>query len=261
MLAWLTLVGAVSPVWARPRCPKGTRAQVQKLGGRARQERCVRRADGVLHGPYRRTKRDGSLAEAGAYADGERTGPWTHRFLLSSDSGRYVAGHKDGPWITALFTGERQEMAYRAGLLHGELRKTDARGKVLERERYADGQPDGAWSGLWPDGRKRFEGSWSAGKRVGTWRWWYEDGGLERELGYLDGLEHGPSRQNWPGGAPWEQGSYDRGERDGPWSATLDDGTMLYRGHWRRGEQVGTWVWPGDDDAAARGAIPQTAAP
>ncbi len=265
---WLAVLGlslvaalASASARARVRCPKGTRPQVQRSGGRARVEQCVRRSDGVQHGPYLRLKRNGSVAETGRYQEGERDGPWMHRFLLSSDSGSYTAGVKQGKWITKLDTGERHELHYLDGKLHGELRKFDARGKALEHERYADGEPDGAWSGLWSDGRKRYEGRYAAGKRVGLWRWWYEDGSVEREVAYVDGLEQGPARLNWPGGAPWERGSYDHGERDGLWIGSLDDGSELYRGQWRKGEQIGSWVWPADGDAAAGGRTPTTAAP
>ena len=246
---------------AKLRCPKGARLEVRRQGGRARVERCVRRVDGLAHGPYRRLKRSGAVAETGTYTDGERSGPWMHRFLLSSDSGHYVAGQKDGRWMTKLDTGERHELHYRLGVLHGDLSKIDAKGKVLDHERYTAGEPDGAFWGLWSDGRQRLKGRYERGKRVGVWRWWYDDGSIERELTYVDGREHGPARQNWPGGALWEQGSYNAGERDGPWSAALPDGTLLYRGTWRAGEQVGAWSWPADSDAAAGGAVPPTAAP
>ncbi len=196
----------------RIKCPKVSRLVRSKA-----YQRCVRRSDGVLHGPSRR------------------------RFRLSADVGSYVDGEKQGRWRVELFTGEVHELDYDAGQLHGLVQRRDTKGVVRDRWAYQHGAPHGGHVGKWPDGTRRVEERFVRGASDGVATSWHEDGSVARVAHYKARRLHGPYEEYWHGGKPLEVGHYIGGLRDGVWRGFHATGSPLYVGDWRAGVQAGIW--------------------
>lgn len=82
---------------------------------------------------------------------------------------------------------------------------------------------DGAYRRGDPDGRVLVEGTLAAARMHGTWRYYWPDGSLRREVQFEHGLEHGSERE---------------------WTMR---GTLAVRGQHARGLLTGTWEWLHDD--------------
>lgn len=127
--------------------------------------------------------------------------------------------------------------------------------------RIKDG-PEVAW---WPNGAKRAERSFEAGRPTGEWRTFWPDGSLRSSYvfdpdgeptemrfwhrnGVLAarglarrGVREGPWTFWWPNGNVREEGRYLANRREGQWSFWRPDGTLEARGLYRDGRRVGAW--------------------
>ncbi len=119
----------------------------------------------------------------------------------------------------------------------------------------------GAYVERYPNGRPRVAGDYDGdGLRVGTWRFWYEDGRLAREVEYLAGVRERAAREWHPNGAPAAEGFYVAGEREGMWRWWDSAGPSHRRNQLqrRRAHRRARVVAAGD---GARRATTATAAP
>lgn len=126
--------------------------------------------------------------------------------------------------------------------------------KRAER-RFAAGRPVGVWRTFWPDGTLRSEYSFDPEGRPTEMRFWHENGVLAARGAARDGLREGRWTFWWPNGNRREEGSYLANRREGEWTFWRPDGTLEARGLYRDGRRVGTWEHgpgaveaPGEDE-------------
>ena len=166
---------------------------------------------------------------------------------------------------------------YRNGTPEGIYREYNTMGQIVRSLVYdmgtiigegivkEDGNRDGHWKDLYPDGKIKAEGDYKDGKRVGewkfyysggkleqdgkftssgkfqgTWKWYYETGQLMCEEEYNNGLKDGMHTEYDENGKIVEEGEYIKDLEDGPWFTTMGD--YLERGRYRDGLKNGKWV-------------------
>ena len=177
-----------------------------------------RRPDGVRQGPETRYYENGFELATGEYADGTVSGVWRYRFNNGRnwradrwDDGALVSKTVD-PRVASLSPAELDALGVTStGIIKlashdpRTWREAPEHRRGVYVERYANGRPRVAGD---------FDGD---GLRVGTWRFWYEDGHLAREVEYLAGVRERAAREWHPNGAPAAEGFYVAGEREGMW--------------------------------------------
>ncbi len=128
-------------------------------------------------------------------------------------------------------------------------------------------QRDGTYRECYGGGyRVRVQGELDAGKRVGTWRWYYPDGQLQLEIDYVNGSKHGAERKWYDNGKLAYEGAYADGHRVGAWvfyykngklkeqcnydsagklhgelAVYKGNGELKYRGGYLHGDKHGDW--------------------
>jgi len=219
-------------------CPEGTAAGRHIFSGGAEAEWC-HRADDVHQGPEIRYYESGVRMIEGAYLDGVRQGEW--RYYTSGSRMWRRDRWEDGALVGKLIAPARRGPD---GAFVDVLEPTDSdviklasADPELSRRLRADELP--VFAVWYADGKPRLLGHYDGeGLRTGTWRFWYEGGGLAREVDYDAGVRERLFREWHPNGRPKTDGAYSVGERDG---------------RWRRWDEAGHLV---SDETYPRGMLP-----
>ena len=198
-------------------CPPGTGVARRYYSGGGESEYC-RRPDGVRQGPETRYYENGFLLATGEYADGTVSGVWRYHF----NNGRTWRADKwdDGALVSKTVDPPAANLSPEAldalGVTSTGVIKLASHDVRTWRE--APEHRRGVYVERYANGRPRVAGDYDGdGLRVGTWRFWYEDGRLAREVEYLAGVRERAAREWHPGGAPAAEGFYVAGEREGMW--------------------------------------------
>lgn len=165
-------------------------------------------ANGSLVGEWVFYDSDGSLLSTGTYLAGQKNGEWKERFegvLGFYRTGSYSVGYKTGNWKVVDSAGYvYQEENYNLDQLIGisdfktvkgnvlevgQIKKGkgkriifDADGNRMENGRYANGKRAGIWYTYFPKTSLiASSGSYLAGEKVGTWKYYDLQGQLIRE--------------------------------------------------------------------------------
>jgi antitoxin component YwqK of YwqJK toxin-antitoxin module len=198
-------------------CPEGTGPRRRVFSGGAEAEWC-RRDDGVRQGLEVRYYESGAKMLEGAYVDGARFGEW--RYYPSEGTAWRRDRWEDGALVEKKITlPERDpneppvDVSAPTESLIVKLASADP---ILGRTVREDELPTFAvWYG---NGKPRVLGHYDRdGFRARTWRFWYEGGGLAREVMYDAGVRHGQFREWHDNGQAKTDGDYVDGERDGRW--------------------------------------------
>jgi hypothetical protein len=224
-----------------------------------------RRPDGVRQGPETRYYENGWELATGEYADGTVSGVWRYRFNDGRnwradrwDDGALVSKTID-PRVAKMSPAELDALGVTStGII--KLASHDPR-----TWREAPEHRRGAFVERYPNGRPRAAGDYDAdGMRVGTWRFWYDDGHLAREVEYLAGVRERAAREWHPNGAPAAEGFFVAGEREGVWRWWDAQGRLTgettYSGGVRTGVAVAAAVAPPSPKALAPAPPPDAGA-
>jgi antitoxin component YwqK of YwqJK toxin-antitoxin module len=210
-------------------CPEGTDISRRILSGGSEAEWC-RRDDGVRQGPEVRFYESGAKMVEGAYLDGVLHGLWRYYFNEGSvwredrwEDGALVAKRID-PRAARL---SRRQLDALGPTSSGVIKLASADPLLGRAARQRGG---GVFQSWYANGKPRMAGSYDGdGLRTGTWRFWYESGGLAREVDYQAGVRHRAFREWYEGGAPETDGFYLDGERDGAWRRWDPSGRAIFR--------------------------------
>jgi antitoxin component YwqK of YwqJK toxin-antitoxin module len=113
-------------------------------------------------GFYREYYPNGKLFVEGQYAGGRQNGEWTYYFDNSQINRKAV---------------------YKNGKLDGAREVYRADGTLSAKRGFADGLRDGEWITYDETGKKPLvEGRYVKGKEDGTWKYWWPNGELQRQL-------------------------------------------------------------------------------
>jgi hypothetical protein len=219
-------------------CPDGTQGRRRVFSGGGESEWC-HRDDGVRQGPELRFYDSGATMSEGGYLDGARSGDW--RYYVANGWAWRRDRWEDGALVEKkLALPERSPDGAPIDVLaptQSLVIKLASADPTLGRTVRADELP--AFAVWYADGKPRVLGRYDRdGLRMGTWRFWYETGGLAREVDFDSGVRHRFFREWHPNGKPKTDGAYDAGERDG---------------RWRRWDQAGRLV---DDRTYTRVMLP-----
>jgi antitoxin component YwqK of YwqJK toxin-antitoxin module len=114
-------------------------------------------------------------------------------------------------------------------------------GKLKAEGDYKDGLQVGEWKFYYPGGKLEQFGKYTTtGKLNGTWKWYYDSGQIKREEEYNNGLKDGMHTEYDENDKIVEEGEYVDDQEDGPWFTTIGD--YLERGMYRDGLKNGKWV-------------------
>jgi hypothetical protein len=208
-------------------CPQGTMARRRVLSGGAETEWCYR-DDGVRQGPELQFYDSGTTMTEGGYVDGVRSGDW--RYYMANGWAWRLDRWEDGALVDKRLAIPKRE---EGGPPVDVLAPTDSMVIKLASADPTPGRlvraselpPFAVW---YPDGKPRVLGHYDAdGLRTGTWQFWYEGGGLAREVDYDAGVRHRLFREWHQNGRPKTDGVYDSGERDGRWRRWDEAGKLV----------------------------------
>jgi hypothetical protein len=208
-------------------CPQGTAARRRVFSGGAETEWCYRE-DGVHQGPELSFYESGRAMTEGGYVDGARSGDW--RYYMANGWAWRLDRWEDGAILEKRIAmpertpgGPPVDVLAPTDSMQIKLASADP---LLGRTVRAEELPSfAAW---YPDGRPRVLGRYDAdGLRTGTWRFWYEGGGLAREVDFDAGVRHRMFREWHPNGKAKTDGGYDAGERDGRWRRWDETGKLV----------------------------------
>jgi hypothetical protein len=106
-----------------------------------------------------------------------------------SSSLRYVwvapSTNFTGTWVTYYVNGQRShEIHYDDGKYHGEFVAYNPDGSKCYVQHYDHNVAEGADTGYYPSGHISYQGLYRAGKQVGTWIWYNEDGSTKSTEDY-----------------------------------------------------------------------------
>jgi hypothetical protein len=208
-------------------CPGGTEGQRRIFSGGAQTEWC-HRADGVRQGLEVRSYENGRPMLEGAYVDGARAGEWAY---YTNEGPEWRRDRwQDGALLA-------KTIALPPRLPNGEAIDPSAPTHSLVIELAAADPPLGraareealpTFAAWYDDGKPRVLGRYDReGFRTRTWRFWYEGGGLAREVTYDGGVRSGLFREWHPNGRAKTDGAYVDGERDGRWRRWDEAGRLV----------------------------------
>jgi antitoxin component YwqK of YwqJK toxin-antitoxin module len=212
--AWLVAVGAGLAACAGPqtRCPAGTSVARRIYGGGGETEWC-HREDGTRQGPEARFYESGAKMVEGEFVDGAQSGVWRY---YSSDGTVWREDRWDDGALVARKIDPRAARPDAFAPTSSGVIKLAAADPLLGRT--ARGRGGGVFEARYPDGKPRVAGRYDGdGLRTGTWRFWYADGRIAREVECDAGVRHGTFREWHASGAPKTEGSFQQGEPDGLW--------------------------------------------
>ncbi|MFN2380004.1 MAG: toxin-antitoxin system YwqK family antitoxin [Bacteroidales bacterium] len=145
---------------------------------------------------------------------------------------------------------------YREGIPVGVHREYDGKGNVISSFIFNDkgvkvsegivdeeGNRQGEWKNLFPDGGVKETGSYSANRRSGLWRFFNEKGETVQLGSYRNGREDGRWVWYYDDGSVLREEEYFQGKRDGSFAEYARDGSLISSGSYTDGERNGPWVY------------------
>lgn len=132
-------------------------------------------------------------------------------------------------------SGERPDMVVRwcetkkdgRLLYHGPVWRWHRNGQLMSKESYVNGDMDGEIPSWWENGKQSSLGTFRLGKRIGSWKFWDEQGRIKFEVRYGDAGTM--QTEFYPSGAKRATGSFDNGAKLGLWLYFKEDGSEKAR--------------------------------
>ncbi|MCX7292715.1 hypothetical protein [Janthinobacterium sp.] len=176
-----------------------------------------------LDGPSER--RIGTVVHwQGNYVNGKKQGPW----IEPGGGGNYVDDVPQGPWKKATPDGGWQMLTMLDGKPEGKLEQYGAGGQLELVEHYRLGVLEGPMQSFYPDGKRRYQGTFVDGKRDGGETLFYPDGELPQfHRNWHQGVLHGASIEHFQNGKPKQIGNYHMGKKTGRFQYFRDDGQLI----------------------------------
>lgn len=197
------------------------------------------------------------------YSADQRTGSYQAYYINGQQAteGRYTEGRLNGDWIeynekgkvdsrTSYLnddiTGIRHinfangqldyEEVYRNGWLESMV-QYDTTGKVIARSSFPNG--NGAYKGVYFNGKPRFEGSFVNGSLHGPYLLYYINGNIQHKKAFEHGRLHGPFISYHFNGKKASEGEYQWGKKTGLWKNYSEDGFLFQEETYVEGELHG----------------------
>lgn len=210
-----------------------------------------KRRNFLLDSTWNFYNQSGELVEVINYQLGKKSG-YTYKYTYNNPElpGRktliskelYVNDKKEGNSYYYYKTGELKEIVFfRNGKKEGYAKEFDRDSTVITLEQYQDD---------FMISRERINRTDAEGRKQGTYKTFYEDGSVKKEVNYLDGELHGYFREYTEDGKLVQTLRYDRGavieEIDEEAREIIDfkrtydeDGRLIFSGGYREGIPIG----------------------
>jgi len=115
------------------------------------------------------------------------------------------------------------------GRTHGPVLLLDARRTLVAEGRFEHGKGDGAWTFLYPDGRRAVVAGFSNGVQHGRTTMWSRTGAKIAESDWVDGFLHGYYREWYANGRMAKEIRYRQGEPAGVGRSWHENGKLRSR--------------------------------
>jgi len=137
--------------------------------------------------------------------------------------------------------GVVNEANYLHGKEHGRQMSMDSRG-YREISFYNNGEIEGEYIRYYPNGNKQQEGSYDSGSaETGRWRYWSEDGDIQREEHYLNGKLNGERRTYYADKRPQSIEEYTDGKLNGKRIEYHESDKISYEYNYLNGKMDGVF--------------------
>jgi uncharacterized protein len=126
------------------------------------------------------------------------------------------------------------------GNKQGPFKEYFENGNVMAEGKYTDSKKIGYWKFYYQDGTLEQEGNFnSKGKQIGEWVWYYDNGNSMRKENFEEGLSEGSYYEFDINGKTIVQGEYFDGEETGKWFWEIGD--TREEGSFVEGRPEGNW--------------------
>lgn len=219
--------------------------EVLRASGAVQEEGTWRR--GERHGVFRFYNAEGKLERMERYEYGERVIDAETTDLLEIKRELHPNG------------AVRRVGSYRNGKEHGVFREYSPEGDLVAGTLYLDGVRAGEgvtdalgnrighWKLWYPEGGLQAEGPYVDGVREGEWTFYYPDGSVAQRGSYREGAFHGTWVWYYPDGKTHREEVYRFGKEDGMCKEFSPEGAVLVEGEFVRGRRNGEWVMDVND--------------
>lgn len=222
--------------------------------------------EGKKEGLWEVLRDGGTLLEEGTWRRGERHGVF--RFYDTQGKLERMERYEYGELVVDAATTELLEIkrdlhpngavrrvgSYRNGKEHGVFREYAPDGTLVTGTLYLDGVRAGEgvtdalgnrighWKLWYPEGGLQAEGGYEAGVREGEWIFYYPEGTVAQRGSYREGAFHGTWVWYYPDGKVHREEQYRSGKEDGVFREWGPSGAVLMEGEYVRGRRNGDWV-------------------
>ncbi|WKZ67784.1 MAG: toxin-antitoxin system YwqK family antitoxin [Flavobacteriales bacterium] len=181
---------------------------------------------------------NGQVMARGRYVGQSKDSTWSYFALDGSlrKVERYASGKLDGEQVTYYPGGQVAEREERkAGILEGPSMSWFPSGKVKSESHYRNGEPEGRMVFYYPSGNKEIEGQMINGDRDGTWYYYNSDGSIQVVMLYARGQlikerkENGTFREYYDDEQLKREVTYRKGRREGPFAEYHANGRWVMK--------------------------------
>ncbi len=181
----------------------------------------------------------GAFRAKGTYANSNRSGTWTYFFPNGGieQKGKFERDRYRGLWYWYYPNGNTwREESYFNGREDGTFVEYDPAGKILTKGDYIGGEKEGEW--LYQVGDHEERGSFQIGLREGDWKYYYPNGKLKYEGTYSQGNPDKRHKYYYPDGTLREEKYYELGIRERNWKKYDKNGNLVLTITYKNNEEL-----------------------
>jgi antitoxin component YwqK of YwqJK toxin-antitoxin module len=141
---------------------------------------------------------------------------------------------------------EEPEVVVEPSIVRHETMKDEKSGIERQIALFSDNhfEADGPYRELYPNGKVFVEGQFRRGRQHGEWKYYYDNGQLNRVATYKDGKPDGPREVFRADGTLWAKRGFKDGRRDGEWITYDNTGQKpIAEEHYDNGKPDGVWKY------------------
>ena len=132
------------------------------------------------------------------------------------------------PSDARVYTRQNYRWCKKEGQIHGPFASTDQEGQTRLYGQFDAGRPVGTWKAYHQNGKMAWDMTVEQGEESGEVHHWYEDGTPKATIRYKVGIRDGVSEYFHPNGAKLAQIEYADGTPTGQWTYWHDNGQKAH---------------------------------
>ena len=181
--------------------------------------------------------KNGKIKCQGSWIDGTEQGLWTYWDSLGNkvQESNFLRGRLNGKNIIFKNGVKIQEATYVLNELWGPYTEWNDEGKKMVEGYYKRNKQDSSWKYYYPQGILKKELYYKNDTML-VWNQCYIRGGCTVANG------NGNYQETWGNGSVKMQGNIKDGYREGEWISYFENNKVKSKGCYRQGEKVGNWI-------------------